>query len=57
MKYLILMFFKYYREGKQTKNIAYFSSITAVILCLHYSIFLFDVSLKNRFYNYWNGRK
>ena len=32
MKYLILMFFKYYREGKQTKNIAYFSSITAVIL-------------------------
>lgn len=39
MKYLILMFFKYYRRGKQTKNIAYFSSITAVILCLHIVFF------------------
>ena len=39
MKYLILMFFKYYREGKQTKNIAYFSSITAVILYLHIVFF------------------
>ena len=39
MKYLILMFFKYYREGKQTKNIAYFSSITAFILCLHIVFF------------------
>ena len=38
MKYLILMFFKYYRRGKQTKNIAYFS-ITAVILCLHIVFF------------------
>ena len=39
MKYLILMFFKYYRRGKQTKNIAYFSSITAVILYLHIVFF------------------
>ena len=33
------MFFKYYREGKQTKDIAYFSSITAFILCLHIVFF------------------
>lgn len=50
MKYLILMFFKYYRRGKQTKNIAYFSSITGCYTMFTYSIFLFDVSLKNRLY-------
>ena len=39
MKYLILMFFKYYRGGKQTKDIAYFSAISAVVLCLHIVFF------------------
>ena len=49
MKYLILMFFKYYREGKQTKNIAYFYSITAVILCLHIVFFSLMSLLKINF--------
>lgn len=32
MRYLLLMFFKYYRGSRETKHIAYFSALSAVIL-------------------------
>lgn len=57
------MFFKYYRGGKQTKDIAYFSAISAVVLCLHIvffslmSIFRIDFTIigmgKHKLLNYF----
>lgn len=44
MKYLFLMFFKYYREGKNRRDIAYFSALSAVVLYV-YMLFLFIISL------------
>ena len=44
MKYLFLMFFRYYRMGKFSKDNAYFSALVAVVICLQ-SLFYFILSL------------
>ena len=56
MKYLFLMFFRYYRMGKFSKDNAYFSALVAVVICLQ-SLFYFILSLfKIEFTIKWMGK-